>query len=286
MNKFHLEIGPFQFTTEQNICNCVPSCLFSLLSYQGCFIDYLELTKELKTNLYGTDLLDVFSFLIKRKLNFFIFLGDLVQITKLLESRIPLLVWVKKENFLHTKLVYGMELNNGYEKFLIFDPGNGCCKVESSVLLKEGNYKCFDHRPYFMVINPENFDVHDLEKFCQQDPFYLNMLGEIAYYLNNDSEKALEKWKKSIFLNSEYAEVYNNVATCLNDRNPELALYYAKKAVNIDPNDVDFAVTLAEIYLKLKDKNQFFSIISNLNKDRKNKSQIKKLLERGAYVFK
>lgn len=83
---------------------------------------------------------------------------------------------------------------------------------------------------------------------------YYATLGD-AYYKTNDFKKSFETYDKALILNPKNAYVLNNYSYYLSLRNEELAkaLTMAKKAVQIDPNNVSYLDTYAWALYKNKD---------------------------------
>lgn len=270
-----MEIKGLSFFYQKKLPLCVPCSLNTLL----CNIkeNYMvkELAKKFRINiLYGADLLEILNFLRKRKLEVFPFICSAKKISVLLNENFPLLIWFKRSNHSHTCVVFGFktnEIDNSVD-LILHDPAKGKTDIKSEILDKMGTIKDFlGFCHYLLILKKDDFlakrDI--ILRFIEKDPFYYNIIGELFYFYQNNPKKALKYWKHALTLKEDYAEVHNNISIYhLNiTKNFNLALEFARKAREVDPDEPTYGITMGEVYFKMGETKTLFSLISELEEN-------------------
>ncbi len=85
-------------------------------------------------------------------------------------------------------------------------------------------------------------------------------------FKENMFEKAIESYKDAIDFDISNPILYNNIGICyIRLKKYDLALRYLKKAINIDPNNIDIIFNIIELLIEKEDFEQAKEHINNLN---------------------
>ncbi|MBN2534659.1 MAG: hypothetical protein JXB88_17375 [Spirochaetales bacterium] len=288
-----MEIEGLQFFRQEKLPICVLCSVMTILNKYGKKYQLNELIKNLEVNvLHGVDLIDLIYFLIKEGFKTFPFIRPVNEITPLLDENWPLLIWMQKKNGMHTCVVYGYGNNEDTDSlsFVLFDPLEGRIEMLPDVIDTAGPDIGFSHYCYYLlIVNESDFILKQpkIGEFITNDAFYYNIEGEIYYYYKNDSDKALDCWKKALSIKDDYAEVYNNLSILYSKKLSLLdeSVKYAKKACDLNREDPTFKITLGELYLCLNDKISFFSLIKEIEQKWTRNIDILKLKKKGEMQF-
>lgn len=113
---------------------------------------------------------------------------------------------------------------------------------------------------YYLIGNAhtaqKNFDkaIDDYQKVLRANPqaFRVHMLLGVIYDLKQEPAKAIEHYQKVLDINKNFAPAANNLAWHLSERggNLDVALRWAQKARELEPDAPHIADTLGWIYYK------------------------------------
>ena len=85
-------------------------------------------------------------------------------------------------------------------------------------------------------------------------------------FKENMFEKAIESYKDAIDFDISNPILYNNVGICyIRLKKYDLALIYLKKAINIDPNNIDIIFNIIELLIEKEDFEQAEEYINNID---------------------
>ena len=85
-------------------------------------------------------------------------------------------------------------------------------------------------------------------------------------FKENKFEKAIESYKDAIDFDISNPILYNNVGICyIRLKKYDLALIYLKKAINIDPNNIDIIFNIIELLIEKEDFEQAEEYINNID---------------------
>ena len=140
------------------------------------------------------------------------------------------------------------------EEYLSREPDNVVVRFVLSVAYyTKGEYDLQKEQHSWVLKDQQSMDamVAWCEKLVQRFPqnYYARFLLGVAYPTNEETEKAIESYKKAIEINPNLADAYAGLGNLyLDDGKVEDALRYLKKAIEINPTYISVNMDLGAAY--------------------------------------